>query len=437
MFRRNHRLVQLAAQCALEALEHRFLLSYDSRGKISVIVDNTRAEAISAELAQYKQDLVADGWIVSMHTNAPRMNDDLNVWDNRDPEHAAPVESTTPQYRQHLQDVKDMIAADAADETLKAVVIVGHVTVPYSGYTSYDNHGSRAMPTDQYYADLDGTWSDSSSTTVNSGDFFVPGYEFTPNKADDGRFDQNAAPGNGVELSFGRIDMANMTSDGLQSAFESDEVALLQNYFARDHAYRNATFRPLNKALVQDDGFNWNAPNFDDIFGTQNVVSDTWLHDFSTNSTDYLFASRTGGGGTPDGFKWNNETQHLLGYDFGHGHVYGSGLAAHATFMMAGGSFFGDWNNRRLWTWGDVPTANAPFPRALVGSDTTDSRGLVAMSMDELESNPASNGLVRSDVLQGQTTGEGFRETLNSGDHSRVPGISGRSDTEVAVREAR
>ena len=104
----------------IEAIESRVHLSYDDRGKISVIVDGTVAPALTAELAQFEQDLVRDGWTVSMHANAPRMNDDFNVWDNTASPPVA-IPSTTQQYRDDLQTVKNMIAGDAADQTLKAV----------------------------------------------------------------------------------------------------------------------------------------------------------------------------------------------------------------------------------------------------------------------------------------------------------------------------
>src|SRR5207237_527754 len=105
------------------------------------------------------------------------MDDDLNIWDNRDPLAAHAVIPTTTQYRNDIQTVKDMIEYDRthadADHPLKTVVIIGHVTVPYSGTTNYDLHGERAMPTDQYYADLDETpltWGDSTkNVSIFSG----------------------------------------------------------------------------------------------------------------------------------------------------------------------------------------------------------------------------------------------------------------------------
>jgi hypothetical protein len=186
---KNFESISHAARCAVEALEQRVHLSYDDRGKISVLVDQEVAPFLITELAQYRQDLIGDGFTVSLHTDAPRMNDDLNVWDNTaDPPEA--VESTTTQYRNDLQAVKNMIAADAEDETLTAIVLVGHVTVPYSGGAdeiSYDGHPPRAMPTDQYYADLDATplsWGDSDvNVTYSTAD--VRGEDYIEENGDD------------------------------------------------------------------------------------------------------------------------------------------------------------------------------------------------------------------------------------------------------------
>src|SRR5438105_4850949 len=66
----------------IEALESRVHLSMDDRGRISIIVDNTLASSISVGLSQLDMDDVGDGWSVSLHTDAPRMDDEHYVWDN-------------------------------------------------------------------------------------------------------------------------------------------------------------------------------------------------------------------------------------------------------------------------------------------------------------------------------------------------------------------
>src|SRR4051812_20129062 len=115
MSRRNSRKLRLtshAVQCAIETLEDRGYLSYGSRGTLSVIVASGVAAQLTSELAQYKQDCIADGWNVAMHTNAPVMVDNENVWNNLDPLGPHAVGSTSTQYRTDLQTVKNMIAGD-------------------------------------------------------------------------------------------------------------------------------------------------------------------------------------------------------------------------------------------------------------------------------------------------------------------------------------
>jgi hypothetical protein len=410
--------MSVAVQAVLEPLEKRLHLSYASRGKISVIVDETKAAALSAELAQFKQDLIGDGWTVSMHTNAPWMDDDLNVWDNDPPSQAHAVPSTTTQYRADLQTVKDMIAADNLDQTLKAIVIVGHVTVPYSGTTSYDSHGGRAMPTDQYYADLDATpqnWGDTTAD-VSSWDppvFGTSDYEFTPNTPGDGRFDANT-PVNGVDLVFGRIDMAN-----LGTTFLSTETELLRRYFERDHNYRTALFRPENKALYQNDAnLSILYPNFESVLGQGNVDEDYWYPHFTDPSpTHYLFAARSGSG-TPSSF--NDGPQQLSSHNFGDAELEplryppngGYETPLHAVFTIVSGSFMADWNNRRLY--GDY--VDVPMHRALVGAnypglvEAENGEALVSMSMQ----GGGAAGLIDEDVMLGETVGEGYRQAVNA-----------------------
>ena len=411
------------------------------------------------------------------------------------------------------QTVKNMIAGDAVDGTLKSVVIVGHVTVPYSGPTDYDSHGNRAMPTDQYYADLDATpqtWGDinvnvSYLPTSQGGDFRGdPGWEFTWNKPGDGRFDANCVPGDaqvvtitgeddftlsfkgaetdtlpanatadevrdalhdlptinpflsfvtvtqvgtahhvrffgaltgdqplmeasgsasvsaldtgGAELSFGRIDMANL---GL--AFSSPEEDLLRSYFQRAHNYRTARFRPENKALVQDDGQIGN-PNFAAVLGDPNVEPGYWLQKFTAaDPTNYLFASRTGLGALS---QCNNGSQPFSSFNFGDAGLISpppgteDDRPVHAVFTMVGGSYMGDWNNRSFN--GSFPN-NVPLPRSLIAANFQpalmaegNGEALVSMSLDQSKGfRAAAAGLIRPEVVTGEPAGEGFREAIN------------------------
>jgi hypothetical protein len=114
---------------AVEPLESRRLLTsspYHNRGWVSVIIENTIAAAIEPQLAQFKLDLIADGWTVApdavgrIHDSAPRMDDEFYVWHNevlplgpvtlaRDAQESSP---RLPDYKDEIQYVKDLIEGD-------------------------------------------------------------------------------------------------------------------------------------------------------------------------------------------------------------------------------------------------------------------------------------------------------------------------------------
>lgn len=195
-----------SSEAFFEPLEPRMLLSaspYENRGWVSVIVDNTLQSSLTARLAQFKQDLIGDAWTVSLHNDAPRMDDEHYVWNNflGVPVTNANFGDFKEQYISELQIVKDMIASDAEDalaagSELKQVILIGHVAAPYSGLLNYDGHAQRAMPTDAYYADLDATpatWGDYKYNSTDGGD---QAHELTTNEPGDARFDVNQVPGN-------------------------------------------------------------------------------------------------------------------------------------------------------------------------------------------------------------------------------------------------
>ena len=94
----------------------------ENRGTLTLIVDQTKAAALSFELGRLEQDLVGDGWKVIRHDVAPDVNDT-----------GASVAA-----------VKALIQADYnADPTnVKSVFLFGDIPIPYSGLHSPDTHVS-------------------------------------------------------------------------------------------------------------------------------------------------------------------------------------------------------------------------------------------------------------------------------------------------------
>jgi hypothetical protein len=273
----------------------------ESRGKVVLLVDRTQAAAIAAELTRLAQDLVGDGWTVLRHD-------------------VSPTDS--------VPSVKALIQADyAADPThVLAVLLLGHIPVPYSGAIAPDGHGDHygAWPADGFYGDPVGTWTDG----VNY-DSTVAGRQH--NVAGDGKYDQSSFPAM-LKLEVGRVDLSNMPAFAPLT-----EADLLRRYLDKDHTFRHKQVAAQPRGLI-DDNFGYFGGeafaasgwrNFSALLGANNVFAMDW---FSTlTSATYLWAYGCGGG-------W---------YQGASGVGSTSDFAANASqavFTMLFGSYHGDWD---------------------------------------------------------------------------------------------
>jgi hypothetical protein len=202
----------------------------ESRGKLVLLVDNSMAAALSAELARLQQDLVGDGWTVLRH--------DVGRTDS-------------------VASVKALIKADyAADPAnVKSVFLFGHIPVPYSGQLNPDGHPDHvgAWPADVYYGDVDDDWTDNSVNYVQTLNTDPADAARITNVPGDGKFDQTDIPSN-VELQVGRVDLSNMAgrlSWGGPATFPS-ETELLRKYLNKDHNFRHRVTSAPRRAILGD-----------------------------------------------------------------------------------------------------------------------------------------------------------------------------------------
>jgi len=275
----------------------------DSRGKVILVVDTTTASDMPAELTRLQKDLLGDGWTVIRHDVART--------------------ETVP-------NVKALIKSDYTNDTtnVKSVFLFGRVPVPYSGEIAPDGHGDHigAWPADVYYADMTGTWTDTSvndtagSRTENHN---VPG---------DGKFDQSYVPGT-VNLQVGRVDLSNMPA-----FMPKTEKDLLLQYLNKDHDFRNKAFTAQPRGLIDDNFGEFSGEafaasgfrNFAPFFGAANTAQLDYFTELPSNS--YLWAygcgpgslNSCGGVGVTSNFA-TNSTQ--------------------TVFTMLFGSWFGDWDS--------------------------------------------------------------------------------------------
>ena len=215
----------------------------EDRGKIILVVEDSISLGSQPFVELLKSDLVGDGWSVIL-TNAPRHID--HDW---------------PRNIQPIALLKNFITnVYYADPVrTKAVYLLGHVPIPYSGFSNPDGHGARALPADAYYGDVDGIYTDEIVHSFSR----LPGAREPrhDNFIGDGRLDQPKIPPNAegiaeIELAVGRVDFAS-----LGAFFPKSEHDLTQQYILKTHRYRHKEFTLPNRVSVET--FFGTGPNRD------------------------------------------------------------------------------------------------------------------------------------------------------------------------------
>jgi hypothetical protein len=213
-------------------------------------------------------------------------------------------------------------------------LLIGRVPIPYSGLMlanttdlppdAHPDHGG-CWPTDLYYAEMDGSWTDAGTMTTNLSNPLLI------NNPGDGKFDQHFIPDN-IDIQIGRVDMSNLPSQSMS------EVNLIRQYLLKLHNFKSGITSARNKAFISDNfGYlggempmrsGWN--NASALVGAANIVSTGNYFD-STKNHSYIFSDVMGGGsftscgGVGVSSQFNDS---LL-----------------AVFNVMFGSYFGDWNN--------------------------------------------------------------------------------------------
>lgn len=281
------------------------------RGVMLLVVESALNDALAPGILQLEKDLLADGWfcerIVVRSTDTPASVRDL------------------------------IISAYANDpEKVKAVHLLGHVPVPYSGDQAPDGHEFHrgAWACDGYYADVDGVWTDTSVTSTGSN------WSWNHNVPGDGKMDQNAFP-SALELQVGRVDLSKLPS------FTESEQVLTEAYLAKAHAFKTGALRVPERAVIWDN-LKWtNYPlavsahmAFAPCVGSDNVQELPDHVPFSQHflANEDLFTFQSGAGAL------GPERSPFQGTD-GITTEQLPGSTGGGVFNMATGSYFGDWDN--------------------------------------------------------------------------------------------
>lgn len=273
----------------------------EDRGTILLLIDDILMDSLDFEITQLEDDFRADGWRVK--------------------ERKISRSETVP-------NVKNLIRTiNSQTDDLTAVMLLGHIPVPYSGNFYADGHSENhwgAWAADVFYADLDGEWTD--NTVSNSSALF----ERNHNHPGDGKYDQSALP-SPADLQIGRVDFFNMP------AFAKTEIELTRQYLQKLHLFKTGQRDVERRGLVDDNlGIVLGAPgasayrNFAPMFGAENIIAGDYFTDMQNGS--YLW-SYGGGGGSHTSAAGIGTTQ-----DF-------TTASLQNIFTMLIGSQFGDWDN--------------------------------------------------------------------------------------------
>jgi hypothetical protein len=271
-----------------------------NKGGLVLMIDSTFTDSCATAIHQLMKDLSGDGWQVLRHDVSRTLRDTA---------------------------VKAIIIADYANNAnLKAVLLLGHIAVPYSGDQNPDGHPDHlgAWPADAFYAYLSETWTDVSVNDITAG------YTANQNIPGDGKWDQ-VGWASRSELQVSRIDFYDMP------AFASTEIQLMRSYLAKDHIYKMDSLTIRHRGLISD---NFGAMggeafatsgwrNFAPLMGIDSFSVLPFMSSLNTGTFQWSYGcgpgsfTSAGGIGSTTDFATNN---------------------VNGIFTMLFGSYFGDWN---------------------------------------------------------------------------------------------
>jgi uncharacterized repeat protein (TIGR01451 family) len=224
-------------------------------GPVRVLVNPGLYDGIAGSLAQWVADVEGAGWTVAVYSASF---------------------PDAPALRAYLAGIAD----------LEGCLLIGDFPVPWYETDEFEHE---EFPIDLFYMDLDGSWGDGDG---------------------DGIYDShtgNIAP----EIWVGRL-----TASPLMLG-DSDEISLLNNYFAKNHAYRSRELvLPLRALMYVDDdwepwAYEWGG-NLALVYEDTTVISNPEV----TTAWDY-------GDRLDDNYEWIQVCAHS--WPGGHGFLYNAG----------------------------------------------------------------------------------------------------------------
>jgi hypothetical protein len=211
-----------------------------------LVIEEGMRSKIADSLEAYKQALREDGYRV-VEVEAPRHLETGGYGTNwnwslsqvntiKNKEAVAKTKQT----------IKDIYIKEKG--SLAAVLLIGHVAVPYTGFDMPDGHAENrgAWPADSYYTDMSGSWPDIIDR-YTPAEIAVMNWQ-NINTSNDGKFDVDTFPGK-MEFVIGRIDFSNLNYEREGTS----EAELVRRYFVKNIAYRKARLTTQYRAIFAEE----------------------------------------------------------------------------------------------------------------------------------------------------------------------------------------
>lgn len=285
-----------------------------TRGGIVLLVDSSYIKALKSEIATLGNDLSNDGWFPSYVVVG----------------RTEKVDAVKAKLEAHIKRLP---------KAPKALYILGHVPVPYSG--NFSNNGDRpppdghvegvgnhtgAWPADVYFGTVDCFWGDeivNCTTGSEARHKNVPG---------DGKFDQSA-PECPIVYEIGRADFYDM------DAFSKNDTQLTREYLNRVHDYKMGKTQFRRRGLIDNNftGLNLASTGYHNLpcFVGLDSFSDAVDYFTEQNAGSYLWSYGCGAG------SYSSCSGIGTTYNF----ASSKGKFSNA-FTMLAGSYFGDWDSK-------------------------------------------------------------------------------------------
>ncbi|MEZ4846006.1 MAG: fibronectin type III domain-containing protein [Bdellovibrionota bacterium] len=342
-------------------------------GKVILVVDNTFQTSLASEILTLQNDYRKKGWI-------PK-----TIYVNRTATAASVKTQIVNLYNQDPTNTK-------------AVFLLGHVPVPYSGTNQWpaghDDHRG-AWVADGYYGDT-GAW------TSGGGNVWY--YAHGPNSSS--KFSNDTFP-SALEMMVGRVDMINLSGSradpfgNIMMGFSRNETQLLSDYLNRLHNFKAGTVTPARKAIIDSDvdgdgyavtpgSYSTFASSVDPNNIDQIAIGANPNYIGQLNDDNYLWSHGTGYG-TGIGFITNGNISAVISSNIG------------SVFNQTFGSYFGDF---------DAPLN---FLRGLIANDS----GHTSLALTNIYS--GYKHLYAHPMAMGETIGNAWKISARNTDSNYKP----------------